>query len=116
MLDKRRRADNAKRRESIDQGLTALEVATNTVTIWVCQGPPSCALSGDAAVMAQRAGCVWCTRILVDDDNGERTIEPWACVRLSCKGILCDVETFSERSGCLRNHDRLARDGSKVYA
>jgi hypothetical protein len=31
----------------------------------VCQGPPRCALEGDEAVAAQKAGRVWCTRIYV---------------------------------------------------
>ena len=31
----------------------------------VCAGPPWCALENDAAVEAQKAGCVWCTRYRV---------------------------------------------------
>jgi hypothetical protein len=45
-------------------------------TIWVCQGPPRCALEGDEAVAAQQAGCVWCKRVVIFEDGTERAIEP----------------------------------------
>ncbi len=44
--------------------------------IWVCQGPPVCALVDDAAVTAQQAGCRWCKRIIVDEGGGETVIQP----------------------------------------
>lgn len=42
----------------------------------VCQGPPVCRLDGDAAVNAQKAGCVWCKRIYIDSIGRERIVEP----------------------------------------
>lgn len=39
--------------------------------IVVCQGPPRCVLVGDDAVDAQRAGCVWCSRIVIMTDGRE---------------------------------------------
>ncbi len=45
-------------------------------TIHVCAGPPQCALEGDAAVEAQKAGCVWCKRIIIDNDGRETEIGP----------------------------------------
>ena len=45
-------------------------------TIWVCQGPPLCQLENDEAVAAQLAGCVWCRRIVIDQDGTERISEP----------------------------------------
>lgn len=45
-------------------------------TIWVCQGPPRCALEGDEAVAAQQAGCIWCKQVLVFEDGEELVIEP----------------------------------------
>lgn len=44
--------------------------------IIVCQGPPRCALDGDAAVEAQKAGCIWCKRIVIHSDNSETVTEP----------------------------------------
>lgn len=44
--------------------------------IIVCAGPPACALSGDAAVEAQKAGCIWCSRIIVHDDGTETVTGP----------------------------------------
>lgn len=43
----------------------------DVTTIWVCQGPPNCTLQGDDAVTAQKAGCVWCRYIRVDEDGNE---------------------------------------------
>jgi len=37
--------------------------------IWVCQGPPRCALEGAEAVRAQQNGCVWCKVIHVMRDG-----------------------------------------------
>lgn len=45
-------------------------------TIWVCQGEPRCSLKGDEALDAQRAGCVWCRRVILDEDGQEHVIEP----------------------------------------
>jgi hypothetical protein len=44
-------------------------------TIWVCQGAPRCDLLGDDAIAAQRAGCPWCRRVIIDE-FGEHVIEP----------------------------------------
>lgn len=44
--------------------------------IIVCQGPPRCMLTGDAAVKAQRKGCPWCKQIIVHEDGSETVIEP----------------------------------------
>lgn len=41
-----------------------------------CQGPPRCDLEGDAAVEAQRADCVWCSRITLHGDGSETLVEP----------------------------------------
>jgi hypothetical protein len=51
------------------------EHGSETATIWVCQGPPRCALEGDDAVAAQENGCKWCRRIMVDGE-GETEIKP----------------------------------------
>lgn len=45
-------------------------------TITVCQGPPRCDLTGDAAEAAQRAGCPFCRRIYGDGEGGESVVEP----------------------------------------
>lgn len=45
-------------------------------TIVVCQGPPTCDLVGDAAIASIRGGCVWCKRIIIDEDGSERVEEP----------------------------------------
>lgn len=37
----------------------------------VCQGPPRCGLQGDDAVAEQARGCIWCRRIVVEDDGSE---------------------------------------------
>ncbi len=34
--------------------------------IVVCQGPPRCKLTGDAAFAAAQAGCIWCDRFALD--------------------------------------------------
>ena len=39
--------------------------------VWICQGPPRCALEGDAAVAAQEAGCIWCDVITIHPDGTE---------------------------------------------
>lgn len=44
--------------------------------IVICQGPPRCSLDGDEAYEAQKAGCVWCKRITIDDDGNESSEEP----------------------------------------
>ncbi len=44
--------------------------------IVMCQGPPRCALVGDEAEAAQRAGCVWCERITIAPDGSERVDRP----------------------------------------
>lgn len=49
---------------------------SNTSTIIVCQGPPRCPFQGDDAVAAQMAGCLWCQRIVIDEDGGERVEQP----------------------------------------
>ena len=45
-------------------------------TIWVCQGPPRCDLEGDAAISAQQAGCIWCQRLVVEEDGSETWFGP----------------------------------------
>lgn len=45
-------------------------------TITVCQGPPRCDLTGDAAEEAIRAGCQFCKRIYGDGEGNERIKEP----------------------------------------
>ena len=37
----------------------------------VCQGPPSCLLTGDAAIACARGGCVWCDHIVIHPDGTE---------------------------------------------
>ncbi len=44
--------------------------------IIVCQGPPRCLLEDDAAVEAQKAGCVWCKRITIHADQSETVSAP----------------------------------------
>lgn len=44
--------------------------------IIVCSGPPGCFLSGDAAIDAQKGGCVWCRRIVVHADGSETETGP----------------------------------------
>lgn len=51
--------------------------------IFVCQGPPVCALQGEDAVRAQQArgaglpeGCQWCKVVTVHPDGTETTEEP----------------------------------------
>jgi len=44
--------------------------------IWVCQGPPRCALEGDDAVAAQQDGCAFCKQVRIDDDGEEMIVEP----------------------------------------
>ena len=44
-------------------------------TIWVCQGPPRCALEDEDAVAAQEAGCIWCRRVVIAGEL-ETVIEP----------------------------------------
>lgn len=51
---------------------------SDSCTIWVCQGPPRCNLTEDEAVAAQEAKCVWCKRIILDEDGEETTVEPAA--------------------------------------
>jgi len=46
------------------------------VTIWVCQGPPKCFLTGDDAVRAQENKCPFCKQTRLADDGTEMTIEP----------------------------------------
>jgi hypothetical protein len=46
-------------------------MAEPVAVVIVCQGPPRCALSGDEAVEAQRAGCPWCDRCFVTDEQTE---------------------------------------------
>lgn len=53
-----------------------IDRADDLAEIVVCQGPPRCGLDGDAAVDAQRAGCIWCKRITVHDDGTETAQEP----------------------------------------
>lgn len=38
------------------------EDGEDPATIYICQGPPVCDFEGDAAVDAQKAGCLWCRR------------------------------------------------------
>jgi hypothetical protein len=45
-------------------------------TVWVCQGPPRCDLTGDEAVAAQQNGCTFCKQIRIADDGTELTIQP----------------------------------------
>lgn len=52
---------------------------TDGCTIWVCQGPPRCDLADDEAVAAQKAGCIWCKRIILDDEGHETVVQPSAC-------------------------------------
>ena len=49
---------------------------SNFSTVWVCQGPPRCALEGDDAVAAQQGGCVWCKQVRIDDMGREAVIGP----------------------------------------
>lgn len=44
--------------------------------IVVCQGPPRCHLEDDDAIAAQRAGCVWCERIVIDEFGDEDVSGP----------------------------------------
>jgi hypothetical protein len=46
------------------------------VIIWICQGEPLCQLKGDEAIEAQRAECVWCDRMIVEEDGSSTTIKP----------------------------------------
>lgn len=41
-----------------------------------CQGPPRCDLQNDEAIAAQKAGCIWCTRIYLHDDGSETRTGP----------------------------------------
>ncbi len=45
-------------------------------TIHLCAGPPVCMLEDDEAVEKQRRGCVWCDRIVIDEDVNERREGP----------------------------------------
>jgi len=51
-------------------------VQQTPATIIVCQGPPVCLLMGDEAVAAQKAGCIWCKRIIMLPDGSEHVTEP----------------------------------------
>lgn len=44
--------------------------------IIICQGPPRCDLDGDEAYEAQKAGCVWCQRLVIDEDGNEAVSGP----------------------------------------
>lgn len=54
----------------------AREIAEEPPVIIACQGPPRCLLTGDDAVHAATAGCVWCERIIIHDDGTEQIIKP----------------------------------------
>lgn len=41
----------------------------------VCQGPPLCMLTGDAAIASARGGCVWCDHIIIHPDGTETHIK-----------------------------------------
>ncbi len=43
---------------------------------WICQGPPRCDLSGNAAVAAQMGGCPWCRVVYTHPDGSESVREP----------------------------------------
>lgn len=45
-------------------------------TITVCQGPPICSLIGKEADAAMRAGCPWCSHIIVHADGTRTVTEP----------------------------------------
>lgn len=47
--------------------------------ITVCQGPPWCDLTGEAAEAAMKAGCQFCRRIFGDGEGGERIDQPGSC-------------------------------------
>jgi hypothetical protein len=49
---------------------------SSAVTVIVCQGPPRSWRQGDDAVAAQKAGCVWCRRIISTPGEPETVIEP----------------------------------------
>lgn len=53
-------------------------IEAEPVEIIVCQGPPTCALSGMAAYEAQVAGCPWCRREIVAEDGIISTTDPMA--------------------------------------
>lgn len=46
------------------------------IEIIVCAGPPFCSMEGNEAIDCQRAGCIWCKRILIDSDGRETVTEP----------------------------------------
>lgn len=42
----------------------------------VCSGPPYCDLDDEKVVTAQRAGCVWCSKIYTEPDGREILEQP----------------------------------------
>jgi hypothetical protein len=49
---------------------------TDTCRVFVCQGPPACALQDDEAVAAQIEGCPWCRVTTFHADGTITTSEP----------------------------------------
>jgi|GEM_PF-5160466 len=47
-------------------------------SVIVCQGPPRCTLTGDDAIAAVEAGCVWCRRITIHADGTKTETGPYS--------------------------------------
>lgn len=53
-----------------------VDVSDGPALVIVCAGPPACQKQDLEAVAAQKAGCVWCRRIMIDEEGRETEMGP----------------------------------------